>query len=302
MRDYNATPTHVHKLTFYGMAVSLGGPRTATPTPTPIEGALAYVGRVDDELSRSLAQQWQPWFLRLRTTNPEDFSSAEHDALTGAIADLIALFERRRKSFVARTSASDFDWAFRSVIAARDADRMFRVMPPPERGRIPAAAWRQMNAGDEAMASTVQWIREREGPSGGILLFAHNTHVQDALLQGGVWSGFERPPEPMGMRLRRVLGNRLRVVGTAGGDSAPGLPFTDPGPDSIDATLARAGAPLFVLGWRGRPTSPFIKSWLAETHRLRSGATFELVSPGRAFDGLVFMERLTPFRAARTAG
>lgn len=298
MRDYNANPTHRRKLAFYGISVSLGGPRTATPTPVPIERALAYLNRVDTETARHLEQQWQPWFDRLRTTNPEDFTPDDHDALTAAIDDLVALFERRRAPFVARTSSSDFDWAYRSVVVARDTDRMFRAMPPPERGRIPAAAWRQMNAGDEAMASTMQWIAGREAP-GRVLVFAHNTHVQDEPLQGGVWSSFERPPEPMGMRLRQMFGDRLRVVGVAGAASAVGLPFSDPGRDSIDFTLARAGVPLFVIGWRAGGHSAVVAQWLSETRRLRSGATFELVAPGHAFDALMFIERLTPARAAR---
>jgi erythromycin esterase len=37
MHEYNARPVHRHKIAFYGVAVGLGGPRTATPTPVTIE-------------------------------------------------------------------------------------------------------------------------------------------------------------------------------------------------------------------------------------------------------------------------
>lgn len=298
MRDYNADPAHRRKVAFYGIAIGLGGPRTATPTPVTLEVALAYVRLADAEAARSVEQKWRPWLERLRVSNPEEFSPAEHDVITAAIDDLIALFEQQRTTFVAKTSSADYEWAYRNAIAAREADRMFRVMPPPERGRIPAAAWRQMNAGDEAMAQKVRWILEREGPTGRVLVFAHNTHVQDALLEGGVWSGFERPPEPLGMRLRAMVGEQLRIIGTAGATSAEGLPFTDPGPDSVDAVLARVGVPQFVIGWRTGQRDPGMENWLQEGRRMRSGATFEVVSPGRAFDGLVFIDRLTPARGS----
>ena len=173
---------------------------------------------------------------------------------------------------------------------------MFRVVPAPEPGRIPPAAWRQMNAGDDAMAQKVRWILEQEGPTGKILVFAHNTHVQDAPLEGGVWSSFERRPEPMGMRLLATLGENLRIIGTVGATSAAGLPSMNLDADSIDGVLGRVALPLFLIDWRQGRRDPLVSTWLRERRRLRSGSTFEIVSPGQAFDGVVFMDRLTPAR------
>lgn len=298
MRDHNSRATTGRKLSFFGVAVSLGGPRTATPTPASVEIALNYLRKADSQsLNRAIEESWRTWAESLRTRNPEEFSQPDHDRLTADIDDLIATFERRRGALVARTSVADYEWAYRNAIAAREADRMFRAMPPPERGRIPPAAWRQMEAGDEAMAARVTWILEREGPQGKVLVFAHNTHVQAEPLRGGVWDGFEHAPTPMGMRLRASLADRLRVIGLVGATSAEGMPFSDPGPDSIDVVLARAGVPRFVVDWRTAPES--ISNWLRQPHRLRSGGTFEVVTPTLGFDGIAFVDRLSPARSAQ---
>jgi erythromycin esterase len=166
IRDYNSDPSNRWKVRFYGIDISLGGPRTATPTPVALETALSYVTTIDAEAAARFRERLQPFLDRLRVTNPESFSEADRDLMTGAIGDLIALLERQRQTFVARTSNTEYEWALRNAISARQADRVFRLMPPPNTGSIPPGVCRQMTARDEALAENVRWILEQEGRPG----------------------------------------------------------------------------------------------------------------------------------------
>ena len=76
------------------------------------------------------------------------WTRSEHDALTAAIDDLIALLERERVAHLAAASAADYEWALRAAVVARQTDRMFRVEPPePPGGRVPPGAWRMVTRG-----------------------------------------------------------------------------------------------------------------------------------------------------------
>jgi erythromycin esterase len=295
IRDYNSDPSHRRNVRFYGIDISLAGPRTATPTPVAVETALSYIARIDAEAASRLRERLQPFLDRLRVTNPESFSEADRDLMTAAIGDLTALLERQRQTFVARTSNAEYEWALRNAISAQQADRVFRLMPPPSTGGVPPTAWRQMTARDEAMAENVQWILEREGPSGRVLIFAHNTHVQSAPTEGGIWGNLERPPETMGQHLRAAFGKDLFILGTAAGGDASGAPAAATEPETVEALLEGLNLPLFVLDLRSAPGG-WATEWLAERRKLRAGFTFEIVSPGQAFDALLFMRALTPAR------
>jgi len=296
IHDYNSDPSHRRKVRFYGIDISLGGPRTATPAPVAVETALSYVARIDGEAAGRLRERLQPFLDRLRVTNPESFSEADRDLMTAAIGDLTALLEAQRQTFVARTSKGEYEWALRNAISAQQADRVFRLMPPPSTGGVPPTAWRQMTARDEALAENVRWILEREGPSGRVLVFAHNTHVQSAPTEGGVWSNLERPPEAMGQHLRAALGRDLFILGTAAGGGASGAQAAAPEPETVEAPLEGLNLPLFVLDLRSTPGGETTE-WLTERRKLRAGFTFEIVSPGRAFDALLFIRGMTPARA-----
>jgi len=60
------------------------------------------------------------------------------------------------------------------------------------------------------MAQTVRWIREREGPTGGVAVLAHNAHVQTA-------KSVAVPANQVsaGMLLRAMIGADYRNVGFA---------------------------------------------------------------------------------------
>ncbi|MBN1240454.1 MAG: erythromycin esterase family protein, partial [Gammaproteobacteria bacterium] len=155
--------------------------------------------------------------------------------------------------------------------------------------------WRSMSSRDAAMAENVIWILQREGPSGRIALFAHNGHVMNARLEGGVWSAFERPPNAMGRYLKPVLGDDLVIIGTVGTSSL--AEASDPPiAASIDAEFAKIGFSHFILDLRASGGEP-AAAWLAERQTLGTNMTTHMaLTPVSAFDALLFLGTLTPAR------
>jgi erythromycin esterase len=293
MRAYNADASHRRTLRFYGMDLSIGGPRGYTPTPVPLEAALAYLARVDGASAERQRRTLAPFIARLPAA--ASFSPAEHQRLSAAIDELVSRLERHRRTFIAATSEADYAWAERNAILARQAEREFRVaLPGPPGGPMLPGDWRATEARDQAMAGNVRWALDREGPAGRILVFAHNAHVKGTPTAGGIWDVFARPPNSMGVYLRSTLNQNLVIIGTSSVANPPGFPPFVPDDGSLDAALGRVGVPQFLLDLRTSRDDRAVTAWLAERRTLRANFTSSLrVSPAKSFDALLFIHTLT---------
>jgi erythromycin esterase len=298
MRTYNAGPAHRRHVRFYGVDLSIGGPRGNTPTPVALEAVVAYLLRVDRVSAQRAQATLKPFLTQL--PGAASLSAAEHSRLSAAIDDIMAVLARNRRMFIAATSDADYDWAERNAVVARQAEREFRVaLPAAPVAAILPGDWRAAEERNRAMADNVRWVLAQEGPAGRVLVFAHNAHVMNAHLEGGIWNAFERAPNAMGLYLRSRLGNDLVIIGTSSTASPPGLAAWVPDAGNIDAALARVGLPRFVLDLRASRADRAVTAWLAQRRTLRANFTTTLtLSPGKAFDALVFMESLTPARTA----
>lgn len=155
-------------------------------------------------------------------------------------------------------------------------------------------AWKLVNLRDSAMAENALWALAREGPQGKVLVFAHNAHVMNAAITGGIWDAFERAPASMGQSLRAALNDALVIVGTSSAGNGPGLPPASAYLDGVDAVLASLGQPRFFLDLRAARGNRAVTTWLAERRPLRANfTTYLTVSPGAAFDALLFVDTLT---------
>jgi erythromycin esterase len=296
MREYNADTAHTRKIRYY--AIDVG--RCGQGTPLATENALTYLTRVDSASGQRLRAVFQPFLDRLSGANTPSLSQAESDGLSAAIEDLLALLERERPAFIAASSETDYHWAHRNAMTARQAHRQYRVRPTePPGGGFPRSAWRASSQRGAALADNVRWVLEREGPAGRVLVFAHNAHIKNARTEGGIWSNFEQPPTVMGQHLRSALGADLVIIGTSSAQNGAGLPAAPLEPDSLDAALARVGLSRFILDLRASRADRAVAAWLAERRALRANFTTSLtLSPSTAFDALLFIETLTPAGAA----
>ena len=132
---------------------------------------------------------------------------------------------------------------------------------------------------DESMAENTLWIRDRIGPDGRMVLWAHNGHVS-------AWPGAQ------GWYLREALGDEMVIVGFTHGAGE----FTavqvggrlqtmslDPiVPDSFEHFLSSASAPRFALDLRGEDTADSGAAWLAGERPMRwIGAVYDVAEPQR---------------------
>lgn len=114
-------------------------------------------------------------------------------------------------------------------------------------------------------------------------MFAHNAHVMNGELRGGMWSIFPVAPVMMGQHLRSALGKKLVIIGMSSAANGEG---------SVDAALQQLGSAPFLLDLRSAPES---MQWVNSPQTLRANYTTEMsIRPRKAFDALVAIEQLTP--------
>lgn len=298
MRAYNADNANRRKIRIYGIDLSGGDGGGFPRARVSLDSALSYLDRVDPVAARHVRASINPWLDRFTDQLYRSVSPAEQQGMRSAIDGVDALFERARTAFVAASSATDYEWARRSVAVARELELAFRVWPagdsqvglPPELYKVAAIR-------DHAMAENVRWAFEREGSTGRVLLFAHNAHVMNASARGGIWDVYAQAPAAMGQHLRSIFGKELLIIGASSVQSAPGLPAMKPLVNGMDAALRAIGLPCFLLDLRTADRAARARAWLRQPRPLAANFVSELVlSPSDAFDAFVFFDHLTPAR------
>lgn len=296
IRAYNEDPKHPHKVNFYGIDMCGGDEGGFPHARIALDNVLGYVRRI--------APEWEPRPRRSVELLLNDFtdvryrslSRTQQDDFRAAIEELVRFFERNQASLIRDSSQAEYQWTHRNLIVAGQLERAFRIWPPDEPGKIlPAGLYKVANIRDATMAEDVWWALQREGRAGRLLVFAHNAHIMNASVRGGIWDVFLRSPKTMGQHLRAMFGKNLLIIGASSQENAPGFPLATPDPGGIDETLAAVGIPHYLLDFRPGRLNPPVAAWLAQLHPLRTNFSTELLlRPVDAFDALVFTRRLTP--------
>lgn len=315
LRRHNAD--RARKVNFYGFDVSgsPGNPNATRGVDTALLEALRYLESVDPIAAAGFHSRLDALLGDLRfdlNCNPASpgyhrLDAAARDALTAAIADLILLFERKEAEYATATTVTDYEWAYRATVGARQVDNELRQVPSgwlPSSEAFPSEETRFLltlgDVRDRDQSDNLDWILGREGPSGRVLVFAHRYHLSASpvtrsfQLSGRVETYSH---EMAGTYLKRRLGERLiticNVIGR-GEINRRGIreQVERAPPDSIDGFAAAVGMPRFLLDLRAAPAS--VARWL---HRVRSrdhhGSTFEL-PVGQAFDILLYVDEVSP--------
>ncbi len=326
LREYNADPRHVRKVNFYGFDVpgSPGNPKANRNVDTALVAALDYLTRVDSEsatafharLDRVMKNLHFDWYSP-DGPNYSKLTQVERDALTSAIADLIALLERSESRYTAASTAEDYDWAYRAAIGARQVDNWLRVDIPV--GRQPSlmemveAGFRDIR--ERAQADNIDWVVKREGPSGKVLIFANTVHLSAMPLVTKWIPRKETNPDPgkkirtmerdvAGTYLRRRFGDQLVIVGNLIGKgegacaSVSYRQILTPAPAESSTGIAGAvGVPRYLLDLRAAPAS--VAAWLDEPRPLSGPYPYEYeilveLPLRKAFDILFYLDTVTP--------
>jgi hypothetical protein len=253
----------------------------SSATAAPVECALQSLQGTSQAEAERLRQAFSSGVGPLVVAQ-RDFSLADHVAYEAFTRDLEA---------TARGAGNP--QAAQCATIARQAGDVHRVAPEPGPGGIPPDAWRALDARDLAMAANTLWVLEQLGPTGKLLVFAHNAHVMNATRRGGQLSGLAQAPRSMGQQLRATLGNALVIIAEA----APG---TSHNPFEFGDVVRTAGAAPFLLDLR--PASGPPRLWLDQTQRLRANGQSEaLVTPASALDVVLVHARHSPARFSTPA-
>jgi erythromycin esterase len=167
---------------------------------------------------------------------------------------------------------------------------------------------RQQATRDRLMADNLAAMLGTYGPDAKAVFWAHNGHVQ--LNAAGPW-GNSSPPA--GQYLRERFGNEYVAVGFAfdhGSFEAPDQQFKKHSwtvasvPNTLDATLAEAGPPVFALSLKAVPEE--VADWFAQAPRSRSiGGGFDpswdeslwtSADPRLLFDAIMFVQETSAAR------
>ncbi len=301
MRNYNADPKHARKIQFYGFNVSDG--------KATLEDALRYLDVVDPAPATGLRNRIIPLLPMLNFSRFSDspnsyprLSQAQRDLLTGAIADLVTLFELREGAYIAATSDRAYKRAYRSAIAARQMDEYLRQVPvgwTPKDGM--GLVLGSSAVADRAAFDNVRWVREQEGADGKILVFAHRDHLATTLfsVRFQPQNRFGMPPEArmpplLGTYLQRQYGKQLvTIANLVGEDTSNCRAKRPPPPDgSLEGLLASLKKPFFLLDLRAAPR--VVAVWLDQSRELYGLDRPDSLNVVKAFDIVFFSRLVTP--------
>jgi erythromycin esterase len=277
LREWNRGAGKSHPVAVYGADISIGDGRSMLPALDrlhEVAGSDARIAATLDSLrplATRVAAQW--WNGALR--NYEALPADAKERLTDLTTRLVSTAREWRGGTLEQRA-----WAERLALVARQDEVMLRRGPfSPEAPR------------DAAMASNTQWIVDRLPSGERAVLWAHNAHVQRALVKG--------PPLPpgafptMGSRLGEALGNRYFAIGTAyGGPSIDSA--TAPRAGSVDGALTGIATAPYLLPLRGAPRTGALGAWLHAERSMRFQVGHLVLPLAAGFDAIVFFDRIGP--------
>lgn len=230
--------------------------------------------------------------------------SEQKTPIVAGVTDLLAFLENHRSELAAMTSEQAADSVIRRVrLLAQFADAHSRpgfAQDDPESG---------VATRDRYLAENVLHMLAGLPPDARVLLYAHNEHAR-------------RDPYRMGYYLGETLGSGYYALGTSfdrgefqalriDGSRTTPLQRFEIGPafqGSVGWYMKRAGGGDRIVDFRGAPRGGLVAAWLSRPLPMRSigfgyspgnpsGYYRDPVFLGRSFDGILFIEQVTPARS-----
>lgn len=125
MRAYNERPSTRRKIRLYGIDLT-GGLLEGMNSQAALDAPLAYLDQADPVSAKQLRGRLEPLLGRFSDSGYRTLTVTERDVLTGAIADTVALFERRRFEFFSASPEALYAMAYHEAEVARQVDSRFR--------------------------------------------------------------------------------------------------------------------------------------------------------------------------------
>lgn len=304
MRDYNVTAaaTGRRKLHFYGIDMSAGAGRISGPRRA-LDDALVFLSRADPMTAGSIRSWLDNGLPGVADDEVAALPAATLATLDRGITAIGNAMKSNRDGLIARSSPEAYRRALHELAVARQIENYLGLMGRMGPGSGLSDAGPLMGTRDHAMAENVRWAVENEGPGGRLLVFAHDAHVLNWKLAGGIFDAVREPPVMMGSYLRSVYGKDLVIIATSSAWASAQLPAPEPVEDSIDSVLARIGLPALMLDLSTAPENKAAQAWLSKPQALHANLSSHImITPATAVDAFYFVDRLTPARGAPLAG
>ncbi len=279
MRAYNADPGHAAKLHIEGFDVL---------TPHAVPALLAYLQKVDPGMVEEARKTLAP------------FVGADSDGTYPALPkDERDRTRRGVEALVARLDASHAAHAARSTEDEWQRGRhLARLVQQAEISYV------DTSARDGQMVENIRWLMDHHPPGTRFLLDAHSSHI--AAERHGM--------SELGAELRASLGARYVPVGFAFGEGSFRALDWRKGPSNVltnldvpraplgtfDGDLGLVGLAAFVIDLRGSDGP--VGAWLRSPQPMHSIGghfegpehAFESCAPARAFDAVIYLDRVSP--------
>jgi len=245
MADYNRTRGDRAPISFSGFDAE---PEAKSARKCAVE----FFGRLGSTERTEITQLYQG------LDQIDSASAAEKKQQLVQAAKALELFDARREALVKGAAPSEYTFArqcARIVHQVAELSLASAVDAPLVRDRM--------------MAENARWLIEEAYPNQKIVLSAHNAHVATAPVMGY---------RPMGSYLREAFGRQMVVLALAferGTVRAAGkedqrdyrsMNVDPPLPSGVEALLARAGLPRFMLDFRRVDPRSAFGAWLAKSH------------------------------------
>ena len=276
MRDWNGDPERPTELRFYGM----DGTGNWAHARHAYRAVHEYAIRVDQTLADDVARGFEQTVEEVTFESRALVSANAFRDLVGAAGLLVSRIEQARVSYIEKSSNDDYDWALQSALILRDV-----LQNLAQTDADFGIGFRQFwNARDVSMAQSLQWIREREGPNAGMVVGAHNTHLQRHPVRA-------QQATSMGSYFTSRFGREeMLLIGATSDRSLKGeLPVAE----SNQAAYARIGSDCFFLDLREAPPCGPVADWLGTERPDRSNLRYQPVCAGKAWDCLLFHRTLS---------
>ncbi len=253
MRRYNADPSHIVKLRFYGFDMPQSRIGLASPRPV-LHFVTAYLASVDSTAGEWYHQRIEPLLgqdsdwenLAAYTDYQQSYGrSPAATALRAVTEDLISALRLRRPEFGGGSDAARYNEALHYADTAR---QLLNYHAAHAGG---AGLCELLSIRDALMADNLVAIVERERSRGKVLAFAHNAHLQRGSVTGlSSWQQTLGAEDftwwPAGAHLEQLLGQGYAVIGSAVGVS-PENGIEQPEADTLEAQLIASPGPARLI-------------------------------------------------------
>jgi erythromycin esterase len=297
LRNYNQRAAGRRQIQFYGIDLSGADNDSAFPhAGVAIQGVVRYLKSAAPRRSSELLARLGPLLERIAAGDYAQLAARHDRDLDAALASLNSFLASHAAALRQASTKTDYDWAVRELVVARQLRNFLSLHIAPGSGAAMSPdEYKQVNVRDAAMADNLLWVTREEGANGRVLVFAHDAHVMNAPVRGGIWSVFSQPPRMMGQHLRAALGETLFIIGSSAARSGPGLPAGAPLANCAEDALSEVGPPLFLLDLRRAARDPGARGWLDQIRPLHANFSTEMdVNLHHAFDAVAFIGELTP--------